>query len=136
MGVLIGLLDARLFSIFFSLFELFNRLKDFESILLVSSIQTPVNTNFKLADLTSRFSQYPIFKVQALNDEACKLALQLRAKQRGLDLSDEVTSYILNHHKRDMTVLYNLLEKLDKESLAAKRNLTLPFVRLIMNELD
>ena len=120
----------------FSLFELFNRLKDFESILLVSSIQTPVNTNFKLADLTSRFSQYSIFKVQALNDEDCKLALQLRAKQRGLDLSDEVTSYILNHHKRDMTVLYNLLEKLDKESLAAKRNLTLPFVRLIMNELD
>jgi DnaA family protein len=119
-----------------SLFELFNRLKDFESTLLVSSLNNPMNTSFNLADLSSRFSQYSIFKVQALNDEDCKLALQLRAKQRGIQLPDEVASYLLSHQKRDMSVLYNFLDKLDKESLAAKRNLTLPFVRLIMNQSD
>ena len=95
-----------------------------------------MNTSFNLADLSSRFSQYSIFKVQALNDEDCKLALQLRAKQRGIRLPDEVVSYLLSHQKRDMSVLYNFLDKLDKESLAAKRNLTLPFVRLIMNQSD
>ena len=116
-------------------FELFNRLIELHSTLLVSSLHAPKTNNFKLSDLTSRFSQYSVFKMKSLNDEDCKSALQLRAKQRGLVLPDDTVNYMLTHKQRDMKILYDLLDKLDTESLAAKRKLTVPFLKSVMNEL-
>jgi DnaA family protein len=73
--------------------------------------------------------------MKSLNDEDCKSALQLRAKQRGLVLPDDTVNYMLTHKQRDMKILYDLLDKLDTESLAAKRKLTVPFLKSVMNEL-
>jgi len=117
-------------------FDLFNRSFDIQSSLIVSSTFSPKSTGFALNDLMSRFSQYPAFKLIALDDEECKLALQLRAKHRGIDLSDEVLSYLLNNESRDMNSLYNLLEILDIASLSAKRKLTIPFVKEVMSEMN
>jgi DnaA family protein len=71
-----------------------------------------------------------------MNDEDCKSALQLRAIQRGLDLPDDTVNYMLTHNKRDMKILYDFLDKLDTESLAAKRKLTIPFIKSVMIDLD
>ncbi|HJL92208.1 MAG TPA: DnaA regulatory inactivator Hda [Woeseiaceae bacterium] len=117
-------------------FDLFNRSLDIKSSLIVSSTFSPKNTGFALNDLMSRFSQYPAFKLIALDDEERKLALQLRARHRGIDLSDEILNYLLNNECRDMSSLYNLLEILDIASLTAKRRLTIPFVKEVMSEMN
>jgi len=117
-------------------FDLFNKSLDIESSLIVSSTFSPKNTGFALKDLMSRFSQYPAFKLITLDDEECKLALQLRAKHRGIDLTDEVLNYLLNNENRDMNSLYNLLDRLDVASLTAKRKLTIPFVKEVMTEIN
>jgi DnaA family protein len=71
-----------------------------------------------------------------MSDEDCKSALQLRANQRGLFLPDDTVNYMLTHKQRDMKILYDFLDKLDTESLAAKRKLTVPFLKSVMNDLD
>jgi DnaA family protein len=71
-----------------------------------------------------------------MSDEDCKSALQLRANQRGLILPDDTVNYMLTHKQRDMKILYDFLDKLDTESLAAKRKLTVPFLKSVMNDLD
>jgi|TARA_B110000438_G_scaffold161301_1_gene154549 DnaA family protein len=119
-----------------ALFDLFNRLIELQSTLLVSSLYSPKINDFFLSDLTSRFSQYSVYKLKSMNDEDCKSALQLRAIQRGLDLPDDTVNYMLTHNKRDMKILYDFLDKLDTESLAAKRKLTIPFIKSVMIDLD
>ncbi len=114
-------------------FDLFNRSLDIQSSLIVSSTFSPKNVGFALNDLMSRFTQYPAFKLVELDDEECKLALQLRAKHRGIDVPEEILSYLLNNEARDMSSLYNLLDILDKASLAAKRKLTIPFIKEVMS---
>ncbi|MEC9415452.1 MAG: DnaA regulatory inactivator Hda [Pseudomonadota bacterium] len=114
-------------------FDLFNRSLDIQSSLIVSSTFSPKNVGFALNDLMSRFTQYPAFKLVELDDEECKLALQLRAKHRGIDVPEEILSYLLNNEARDMSSLYNLLDILDKASLAAKRKLTIPFINEVMS---
>ena len=115
-------------------FELFNRLKELNSTLVVSSLHAPKMNNFDLSDLTSRFSQYPVLKMKPLSDEDCKSTLQLRAKLRGLVLPDDTVNYMITHKQRDMKILYDLLDKLDTESLAAKRKLTVPFLKNVMDD--
>jgi DnaA family protein len=74
----------------------------------------------------------PVFRVHTLGDAERVEALQLRARHRGLDLPDDAAHYLLRRSRRDMASLYDLLDKLDLEALRAKRRLTVPFVREVM----
>jgi len=60
--------------------------------------------------------------------------LKLRAKHRGLTLSDEVLNYLLVRENRDMNNLYQLLDRFDKASLAARRKPTIPFIKKILEK--
>ena len=70
-----------------------------------------------------------MFQIHALDERERVLALQLRSRHRGLDLPDDTAQYLLRRSRRDMASLYELLDRLDKEALRAKRRLTIPFVR-------
>ena len=115
-----------------ALFELWNEVVDNDGVLIVASNSAPKNGGIKLADLESRLSGLPVFHSREL-DEANRIkALQLRARFRGLELPDETANYLLTRNRRDMTSLYQLLDKLDTEALIAKRRLTIPFVRDVL----
>jgi len=50
------------------------------------------------------------------------------------ELNDEVLNYLLVRENRDMNNLYQLLDRLDKASLAARRKLTIPFIKKILEK--
>ena len=112
--------------------NLYNRLRDADTRLVVAAEKSPTGSDFKLADLASRMCWGPVYQLRMLDDEEKKTALQLRAKNRGLDLDDNVVDYLIKRSSRDMQSLFNLLDKLDKASLVAKRKLTVPFVRELL----
>ena len=112
-----------------ALFDLCNQLLDVAGQLIVSAAAAPRECRIELADLQSRFSKLPVFQLNPLDDDARVAALQLRSRHRGLELPDETAGYLLKRSRRDMTSLYEVLDKLDKEALRAKRRLTIPFVR-------
>lgn len=115
-----------------ALFDLYNQVTDAGSCLIVTASASPRSAAFVLADLQSRFSQLPVFQLQALNDsDTCK-ALQLRARHRGLDLPNDTAQFLLNRNRRDMASLYQLLDKLDLAAMQAQRRLTIPFVRQVL----
>jgi DnaA family protein len=115
-----------------ALFALCNQLFDAGRQLVVASKSAPRECPIQLADLASRLSRLPVFRVHTLGDAERVEALQLRARHRGLDLPDDAAHYLLRRSRRDMASLYELLDKLDLEALRAKRRLTVPFVREVM----
>jgi len=112
-----------------AIFNLYNRIRDNSGYLLVSANSKVEELGIGLKDLQSRLVWGLVFKIESLDDTALAKALQSRAKVRGMDLPDEVAAYILKRSARDTKVLFALLEKLDHESLAAQRKLTIPFVK-------
>ena len=118
------------------LFKLYNMVADSGGTLVAAAVAAPRECRFGLADLASRFSLLPAFHLGAL-DEADRIkALRLRARHRGLDLPDDTANFLLNRSKRDMASLYTLLDQLDSAALAAKRRLTIPFVKEILEGLS
>lgn len=111
------------------LFHLYNRIREAGGRLLVAADASPVTLGITLADLRSRLGWGPVFQLQGLDDAGKLAALQLRAAARGMVLSDEVGVYLLRRCPRDTQALFELLERLDRASLAAQRRLTIPFVR-------
>lgn len=117
-----------------AIFHLYNRVRDGEARLIVAANNHPTALAVQLPDLQSRLVWGLVFMLQPLDDEQLTLALQLRARGRGLELPDEVVAYLLKRCARDMNSLFDLLEKLDRESLVAQRKLTIPFVRQFVDK--
>ena len=118
-----------------ALFRLSNDILEAGGRLLVAAKTAPRAARFTLPDLASRLSRLPVFRIAALGDADRAAALKLRARHRGLELPDETAAYLLNHSRRDMTSLYELLDKLDAESLRVQRRLTIPFAKQVMKNL-
>lgn len=115
-----------------ALFTLFNRLRESGTRLLLGARVGPRELPCKLQDLMSRLQSGLCFQLHALSDDDKLLALQLRARQRGLELGDDVAAYILQRHGRSTGELFDLLERLDQHSLQTQRRLTIPLVREIL----
>jgi len=115
-----------------ALFNLYNRLRDSGKLLLVSALQGPRELPLSLPDLASRLQWGATFHVHNLQDAEKQQALQFRARARGLELSDEVASFIIQRLPRDMNELFLQLNRLDYASLAEQRKLTIPFVKKVL----
>ncbi|MGY0217775.1 DnaA inactivator Hda [Endozoicomonadaceae bacterium StTr2] len=116
-----------------ALFDLYNRLRESGTRLLMAADNAPRNLNLTLPDLQSRLSWGLVFQVAPLTDDEKLKALQLRAHFRGLELSEEVGRYIIARSQREMSQLFGVLQKLDSASLRAKRKITIPFVKSVMD---
>jgi DnaA family protein len=115
-----------------ALFDLCNQIFDAGAQLLVSAPSTPRECLIELPDLQSRLARLPVFQIRALDEDERVRALQLRSRHRGLELPDDAARYLLKRSRRDMASLYEVLDRLDKEALRAKRRLTVPFVREVL----
>ncbi len=115
-----------------ALFDLCNQVFDAGGQLVVSASSSPRECMIVLPDLSSRLSRLPVFQIRPLDEDELVAALQLRSRHRGLELPDVAARYLLKRSRRDMASLYELLDRLDFAALRAKRRLTVPFVRDVL----
>lgn len=115
-----------------ALFSLYNRLRDSNKRLLIAADANPRDLPLQLEDLRSRLQWGLTFQLHLLSDEEKQQALQMRARARGLELSDEVAHFLLQRLPRTMHELFHHLHRLDQASLAEQRKLTIPFVKKVL----
>ena len=113
-------------------FDLYNRMVEQNKCLIITGDQSVTNLNISLPDLVSRLSWGLTEQVKPLSDEEKSFSLQYRAQQRGLYISDEVASFLINRLSRDMTSLIAALEQLDQASIRDQRRITIPFIKDVL----
>jgi len=112
-----------------ALFNLFNRARDAGARLLVSATTAASGLQLALPDLRSRLSWGITYRLQPLTDIQRRKLLQNLAKRRGLQMPNDVARFLVERHPRDTASLLRLIERLDHDSLAEQRRLSIPFVR-------
>jgi|FLOH01.1.fsa_nt_gi DnaA-homolog protein len=112
-----------------ALFTAFNSIKESRARLIIAGKTAPKNLAIDLPDLHSRLQSGLILQLKELDDKGKLLALQLRAKQRGIELPDAVAEFILLRAQRSLLALMGILDKLDQSSLEQKRKLSIPLVK-------
>ncbi len=115
-----------------ALFNLYNLLRDNDRRLLVAARTSPRELPLQLEDLRSRLQWGLTIQLPPLGDGDKRLALQSRARARGLELNDEVANYLLQRLPRTTHELFSQLHRLDAASLAEQRRLTIPFVKRVL----
>lgn len=115
-----------------ALFHLYNQLRDNGKKLIVGGHVAPRHLEIELQDLKSRLQWGAVLYFEPLSDEEKKQALQAKAKSLGMTLNEDVLDFLLTRLKRSNAALYQALALLDQESIAAKRKITIPFVKDVL----
>lgn len=115
-----------------AVFSLFNRLYETHTPLLVSGETIPTHLRLHLKDLVSRLSWGGVFPLHPLGEAEQRIVLKKHAMSLGLQLPDAVITYLIRHCAPDIKSLIYWVEYIDKASLAAKRRITVPFIRSLM----
>ncbi len=118
------------------LFDLFNRMRDSGSTLLVAAAQRPGRTGFELPDLVSRLGWGVTYALKPLADDEILAALSYRARGRGLELPEETAGFLLKRIPRDLPSVFDLLDRLDEASMIEQRRLTIPFVKSVLDQVS
>ena len=113
------------------LFALYNRMRESGGMLLVSGTQAPAFLQLR-DDLRTRLGWGLVYQVHALSDTEKAQALWQHALARGLELPNEVTTYLLRHGRRDLPALLATLDALDERCLRLKRAASVPLLKEVM----
>jgi DnaA family protein len=115
-----------------ALFTLFEQIKHAGGQLIVSATRPPTSSGFVIKDLVSRLSSGLIYPLYELTDEQRFEALKMRAKYRGLSISDDAVRYLQSRCPRDTSILFGFLERIDHASLVEQRRVTVPFLQNLL----
>jgi DnaA family protein len=112
-----------------ALFTLFNEAAELRTRVIFAATVAPRQAAWFLDDWRSRAASCVVYQLRELDDAGRIEALRLRAAQRGLQLPDETSEYLLKRMPRDLPSLFQILDALDEASLVEQRRLTIPFIR-------
>lgn len=119
-----------------ALFDFHNRVRAAGHALLYTGRMLPEGLGLVLPDLRSRLGQCGRISLQPLTEAERAEVLKARAQRRGLALDGPALEWLLTRTGRDLGSLVSVLDRLDRESLAAKRRLTVPFLRNVLGEAE
>lgn len=112
-----------------ALFHFHNRARAAGVRVIYAASAMPTALPFAVPDLVSRLEQCTRLALSPLDEAGRRDVLTRRAARRGLELDDAVLDYLFRRVGRDLGTLTALLDRLDRESLAAQRRITVPFLR-------
>lgn len=116
-----------------AVFHCFNQVRDAGGQIAVSS-RVPLSAlDFALPDLSSRLAWGLRLKLLPLGEDERVEVLRHRARSLDMALTREVEQYLLRRIQRDMASLVGTLEDVNRAALAAKRKITVPLVREVMD---
>ncbi|MCQ4164806.1 DnaA regulatory inactivator Hda [Tahibacter harae] len=115
-----------------ALFDLYNRCRAEGSTLAFVATAPPAQIGLGLPDLVSRLSSCTQVALRSLDDAQRREVLRSRAEARGIALDETVLDFLFTHYARDLGSLGNLLDRVDRASLAEQRRVTVPFLRRLL----
>lgn len=115
-----------------AIFHLINQVIENNSYLLITARFSPSNLPITLPDLASRLNSIPNVQIQEPDDDLLKTVLIKHFADRQLRINIEVINYILSRIERSFTSMYEIVELIDKSALSLKRNITISFVKSLL----
>lgn len=113
----------------------FNRMKEkANGYLLMTAGNHPLGLGIRLPDLRSRLHATPSAGIAQPDDELLKTIFVKQFSDRQLKVDMDVVKYLVSRLERSFEALYKMVDTLDKQALKQKKNITIPFVKSILDD--
>lgn len=125
-----GLMDERV------LLHLFNLLREGGGSLLMAARVPPREWSLQLPDLRSRLLSMPAVGVDAPDDELLAALFHKLFADRQTPVKEGVVDYMIRRIERSFATAQKVVSALDSEALAARKAVSIPMVRRILDDIE
>jgi len=115
-----------------ALLHLYNLLAERQGHLLILSREAPARWGVRLPDLASRLAAMPAVRIDPPDEVLVEGLLVKLFADRQLAVQPEVVAYLVRRMERSFEAVRRTVARLDRESLARRRPVTLPLAREIV----
>jgi DnaA family protein len=116
-------------------YQVINRCRDGDFRFVYAMSVKPDSLRTRLDDFHSRLQWGLSLQLPAMDDAGVRHVLRRRAALLGIELADEVISYLMTRYSRNLTSQMEILRHLDRASLSHQRKVTIPLVKKTLLEM-
>lgn len=117
-----------------ALFHMLNAVRENGASLLLTGREPPARWPMDLADVRSRLAAMPAVRIAPPDDAMMEAVLIKLLADRQLVVAPDVVAYALRRMDRSFAAARDLVARADRESLAGKRPITIPFIKTLIGE--
>lgn len=117
------------------LFHLFNLAREGRLSLLLTTQALPGEIEISLPDLRSRLRAVPLTRIEPPDEALLRALLVKLMADRQLEISPKVIEYVVKRMERSADMARRFVRELDRHALAARRDLTIPLAREVLDGL-
>ena len=115
-------------------YQVINRCRDGDYRFVFAMTHKPDYLHTTLDDFRSRLQWGLMLQLPSSDDTEIRQILRRRAQLIGIELAEDVISYLMTHHARNLATQMAILRRLDGASLSQQRRVTIPLIKQALLE--
>ena len=115
-------------------YQVINRCRDGDYRFVFAMAHRPEDLDTTLDDFRSRLQWGLMLQLPSSDDFEIRQILRKRAQLIGIELAEDVISYLMTHHARNLATQMAILRRLDWASLSQQRKVTIPLIKQALLE--
>ena len=115
-------------------YQVINRCREGDYRFVFAMTHKPDDLQITLDDFRSRLQWGLLLQLPSSDDIEIRQILRRRAQLIGIELAEDVISYLMTHHARNLATQMAILHRLDGASLSQQRRVTIPLIKQALLE--
>ena len=116
------------------LYSIFNQSKQLENYVLINSIPSIRNIDFKLEDLKSRIRSLLYIGIELPTDDLLKVIISKNLSDKQIRFNPKILDFIINNVERSYDKMFKFLKEVDELSLSTGKSININLIKKVLNQ--
>ena len=116
------------------LYSILNQSKQLENYVLINSITSIKNINFKLQDLQSRLNSFIHIGIDLPTDDLLKVIISKSLSEKQISINPKISDFIINNVERSYEKMFKFLKDVDELSLSTGKSININLIKKVLDQ--
>ena len=116
------------------LYSILNQSKQLENYVLINSVSSVKDFNFKLKDLESRINSFLHIGIELPPDDLLKVIISKTFSEKQISISPKISDYIINNVERSYEKMFKFLKDVDELSLSTGKSININLIKKVLGQ--
>ncbi len=116
------------------LYSILNQSKLLETYVLINSIPSIKNIDFKLEDLRSRINSFLFIGIELPTDELLKIIISKTLSDKQISINPKISDFIISNVERSYEKMFKFLKDVDELSLSTGKSININLIKKVLDQ--
>jgi chromosomal replication initiation ATPase DnaA len=116
------------------LYSILNQSKQLENYVLINSIPSIKNINFKLQDLKSRINSFLHIGIELPTDDLLRVIISKILSEKQISINPKISDFIINNVERSYEKMFKFLKDVDELSLSTGKSININLIKKALDQ--